>query len=110
MNIVLNNVMASLRNELNIPAGEDDVLAEKISTAVAYVDSALGGATIPQSVYDDCVVGCAADLYNRKSAQLGIMDTGMDGVQPYRIPLDPLRSVWPKLNAIGVLTGRSVIV
>lgn len=37
------------------------------------------------------------------------MDVGDGTVEPYRISTDPLRSVWPKLNAVGVPTGGLVI-
>lgn len=98
-----------LRSQLNVPAGDDERIADCLRTAEQYVTAAIGTERVPDDVRDDCTVACAADLYNSKAAQLGIMDTGIDGVQPYRIPLDPLRGVWPKLNAAGVLTGGSVI-
>lgn len=98
-----------LRSQLNIPAGDDERIHDCLRTASQYVASAIGDETVSEDIRDDCIVACAADLYNSKAAQLGIMDTSMDGVQPYRIPLDPLRSVWPKLNAAGVLTGGNVI-
>ena len=37
------------------------------------------------------------------------MDANTDGVEPFRVPTDPLRAVWPKLNAVGVMCGGSVI-
>lgn len=99
----------ALRNELSMPAGEDDRIHDVIERAKVYVAGATGHETIPDPVYVDCVVGCAADLYNSRNARLGIMDATGDGVEPYRVPTDPLRSVWPKLNAIGIMCGGSVI-
>lgn len=105
-----NILKTSLRSELGIPSGDDTRINEAIATAKIYVAGAVGDADIDANVWRECVVCCAADLYNSKSARLGVMDVGSpDGVQPYRVPLDPLRSVWPKLNAAGLLTGRSVI-
>lgn len=99
----------ALRDELAVPAGDDDRVKRAVDTALVYVDNACNGSTVPCNVYVDCVVTCAADLYNSRSARLGVMDVGTDGIEPYRIPTDPLRGVWPKLNAAGVLTGGNVI-
>lgn len=56
-----------------------------------------------------CIVACAADLYNMRDARLGVMDVGDATVEPFRISTDPLRSVWPRLRAAGVLTGSVVV-
>jgi len=100
-----------LRDELSIPAGDDDRIAAAIRRAQQYVNAAIGDqeAQVDNDVWADCVVSCAADLYNSRNARLGIMDANTDGVEPFRVPTDPLRAVWPKLNAAGVLTGGSVI-
>lgn len=100
---------AALRNELSLPAGEDDRIHDVIARARAYVAHATGDTHVPDEVYTDCVVGCGADLYNSRNARLGIMDANTDGVEPFRVPTDPLRSVWPKLNAVGIMCGGSVI-
>lgn len=98
-----------LRDEVNIPAGDDERLAAKITAAIHYVDSAIGGATVNGDVRDDCIIGCAADLYNSRDARLGVMDVGDSTIEPFRVSTDPLRSVWPKLNAAGVPTGGMVV-
>lgn len=100
-----------LRNELSIPAGDDIRIAAVLKRAQQYVDAAIGTAasTVENDVWADCVITCAADLYNSRTARLGIMNANTDGVEPYRVPTDPLRAVWPKLNAVGILTGGSVI-
>lgn len=100
-----------LRNELSIPAGDDIRIAAVLRRAQQYVDAAIGtaAANVENDVWTDCVITCAADLYNSRNARLGIMDANTEGVEPFRVPTDPLRAVWPKLNAVGVLTGGSVI-
>lgn len=103
-------LMHRLRGEVSVPAGDDDRLASNLAVARIYVASAIGDHPVAAEVLDDCIVACAADLYNMRDARLGVMDTGdAAGVQPYRVSADPLRSVWPKLKAAGVNTGGMVI-
>ena len=90
-------LVSLLRAEVNVPAGDNDRLVDKVTAAIEYVDSAIG------------IVSCAADLYNSRDARLGVMDVGDGSLEPYRVSSDPLRSVWPKLNAAGVPTGGLVI-
>ena len=97
-----NTLLQRLRDEVGVPAGEEDRLTVKLSAAKRYVAHAVGTAT-------DCIVSCAADLFNMRDARLGVMDVGDATVEPFRISTDPLRSVWPKLRAAGVLTGGMVI-
>lgn len=98
-----------LRLEIGVPEGENERINNALSTAAIYVQSATSGATVAPEVVDDCVIACAADLYNMRDARLGVMDVGSADIQPYRISADPLRSVWPRLRAAGVLTGSQVI-
>lgn len=93
-----------------MPAGEDERLDEKLQAAKLYVSSAIGTATIPDALLADCIVSCASDLFNMRDARLGVMDVGDATVEPFRVSTDPLRSVWPKLKAAGVLTGSVVVV
>lgn len=102
-------LIARLRDEVGVPAGEEDRLTVKLSTAKRYVSHAVGGATVDDDLLADCIVSCAADLFNMRDARLGVMDVGDSTVEPFRISTDPLRSVWPKLRAAGVLTGGMVI-
>ena len=92
-------LVSLLRAEVNVPAGDNDRLVDKVTAAIEYVDSAIGGANVSAAVRADCIVSCAADLYNSRDGSL----------EPYRVSSDPLRSVWPKLNAAGVPTGGLVI-
>lgn len=103
------DLITALRSEVNVPAGDDQRLQDCLTRAQAYVDSAIGKAVVPDPVRQDCVVSCAADLYNIRDARLGVMDAADGDLQPYRISTDPLRSVWPKLKAAGILTGGMVI-
>lgn len=99
-----------LRDELSIPAGEEERLRNALSYARQYVNAAIGAATVSTEVYKDCIVSCAADLYNARNARFGVLNAGTDGLDAVRISNDPLYSVWPKLRAAGVLTGKQVIV
>ena len=98
-----------LRDEVGVPAGEDERLDNVIDYARGYVVPAIGDAEVAMNVYIDCVVACAADLYNSRNARFGVLNAGTDGLDAVRISNDPLYSVWPKLKAAGVLTGRQVI-
>lgn len=102
---------ALLRDELSIPAGEDSRIAATLRRAQQYVNAAIGDqeAQVDNDVWADCVVACAADLYNSRNARFGVLNAGTDGLDAVRISTDPLYSVWPKLRAAGVLTGRQVI-
>lgn len=100
---------ASVRDEIGVPAGDADRVQRAITSAISYVDSAIDGHTVDDTVRADCIVSCAADLFNMRDARLGVMDVGDATVEPFRISTDPLRSVWPRLRAAGVLTGGMVI-
>lgn len=102
-------LVTQLRDELSVPAGDEDRIESVIIRAKAYVNAAVGDADLSADVWADCVITCACDLYNARNARMGVMDVGTDGVESFRVPTDPLRAVWPKLNAVGILTGGSVI-
>ena len=97
------------RAEVSVRDGGSYRRVDKVTAAIEYVDSAIGGANVSAAVRADCIVSCAADLYNSRDARLGVMDVGDGSLEPYRVSSDPLRSVWPKLNAAGVPTGGLVI-
>lgn len=105
----LTHLTALLRNEINVPQGDDERISAKLDTAIVYVDSAIGGQTVDRNVRDDCIISCAADLYNSRDARLGVMNMSDSTVEPFRVSTDPLRSVWPKLNAAGIMTGRLAV-
>lgn len=102
-------LLARLRDEVAIPAGETDRLTVKLTAARQYVAHAVGDATVTDELLADCIIACAADLYNSRDARLGVMSVGDGTLEPFRVSSDPLRSVWPKLNAAGILTGSVVI-
>lgn len=105
----INKLVARLRDEVNVPTGDDDRLNDKVMKAVVYVDNAISGQQCPDEVREDCIIGCAADLYNSRDARLGVMNVADSTLEPFRVSTDPLRSVWPKLNAAGVMAGRLAI-
>lgn len=102
-------LLAQLRDDTAVPAGDSERLNRCLKTARAYVDSAIGTAEVDETVKEDCILGCATDLYNARNARMGVMDIADSETQPFRISTDPLRSVWPKLKAAGVNTGGMVI-
>lgn len=102
-------LLTELRSEVNVPAGDTVRLNANLATARAYVASAVGTATVNQTIINDCVIGCAADLYNSRDARLGVMNIADGTTEPFRVSTDPLRSVWPKLKAAGINTGGMVI-
>lgn len=70
-------LVSLLRAEVNVPAGDNDRLVDKVTAAIEYVDSAIGGANVSAAVRADCIVSCAADLYNSRDARLGVMDLSL---------------------------------
>lgn len=102
-------LVALLRDEVNMPAGDNERLTAKIRTATTYVDAAIAGQTCPADVRRDCIVSCAADLYNSRDARFGVMSVADSTLEPFRVSTDPLRSVYPKLNAVGVMAGSLAV-
>lgn len=52
--------------------------------------------------------GHTIDLWQAKDARNGIVGLTVDGVEPFRISTDPMRSAWPKLRAAGIPAGMGV--
>lgn len=73
-----NTLLQRLRDEVGVPAGEDDRLTVKLAAARRYVAHAVGTATVDDDLLADCIVSCAADLFNMRDARLGVMDVGDD--------------------------------
>ena len=67
-----------VRDEINVPYGDDERVRRAIQAAIGYVNGALGGQTVGQEVMTDCVTSCATDLYNSRDARLGVMSVGGD--------------------------------
>jgi hypothetical protein len=106
------DLLKRLRDEVSVPVDDDERLNAKLASAKAYVSSAVGDAKVPDEVLADCIVSCAADLYNSRDARLGVMSVvgSNDGpTDAIHVSTDPLRSVWPKLTAAGVNTGGLVV-
>lgn len=81
-------------------------------TARAYLAPHLFGVNTDDEqisiALDDIVLGVAADLWQARDARNGVMSMITDGVEPYRISADPLRSAWPKLRALGITAGMGI--
>lgn len=103
------NLEQALRDEVGVPEGDQQRIESALTRAEVYVNAAVGGATVPTQVLNDCIVSCAADLYNMRDARLGVMDVSGADLQPYRVSADPLRSVWPRLKAAGIITGSLTV-
>ena len=71
-----NILLQRLRDEVGVPAGEDERLTVKLAAAKRYVAHAVGTATVDDDLLADCIVSCAADLFNMRDARLGVMDVG----------------------------------
>ena len=46
----------ALRDEINVPSGDDDRIARVLVNARSYVLSATGSHSVPDTVFDDCVI------------------------------------------------------
>lgn len=91
-----NILLQRLRDEVGVPDGEDERLTVKLAAARRYVAHAVGTAAVDDDLLADCIVSCAADLFNMRDARLGVMDVGDSDRGTIQISTDPLRSVWPK--------------
>lgn len=83
-------------------------LLEQIETARAYLAPHIEGRGVAQAVVDDCTLSVAADLWQARDARNGIVGLTADGIEPFRISSDPLRTAWPKLRAAGVPAGMGI--
>lgn len=86
---------------------DDDrpTLSDMLKTARAYLAPHIAGYTLAQPLLDDVVLGISLDLWQAKDARNGIVGLTVDGVEPFRISTDPMRSAWPKLRAAGIPAG-----
>ena len=89
---------------------DDDrpTLSDMLKTARAYLAPHIAGDTLAQPLLDDVVLGISLDLWQAKDARNGIVGLTVDGVEPFRISTDPMRSAWPKLRAAGIPAGMGV--
>ena len=89
---------------------DDDrpTLSDMLKTARAYLAPHIAGYTLAQPLLDDVVLGISLDLWQAKDARNGIVGLTVDGVEPFRISTDPMRSAWPKLRAAGIPAGMGV--
>lgn len=84
-------------------------LSKCLVTARAYLAPLLKGHDVPEVVVDDCTLSVAADLWQARDARNGIVSIGdADGIEPFRISSDPLRSARPKLRAVGIPAGMGI--
>lgn len=89
-------------------SSEQSILLEQINAARAYLAPYIEGQDVPQAVIDDCTLSVAADLWQARDARNGIVGLTADGIEPFRISSDPLRTAWPKLRAAGVPAGMGI--
>ena len=53
----------AVRDEIGVPTGDNDRVQRATIAAMGYVDGAIGGYTVSNTVRADCITSCAADLY-----------------------------------------------
>lgn len=83
-------------------------LSDCLATARAYLAPHVAGFDVADALLDDCALSVALDLWQSKDARNGVVAITGDGVEPYRISADPLRSAWPKLRAAGIPAGMGI--
>jgi len=81
---------------------KDALLTDCLEDATALLNKYMGSAVVPTNIVDRCTLMVAYDLYERRNAPNGIVNTqfqGADG-QPAtaRIARDPLQGVYPILS------------
>lgn len=81
----------------------DDLVEESLTVATALVDDFVGVGQVPAEVLDLSYTIVAADLFNRRNAPNGIVNSqfvGADGVTQtgMRIARDPLNGVYGLLR------------
>jgi hypothetical protein len=81
----------------------DSLVEESFSLAQTLVLAHVGTAEVPADVLDLCYLIVGADLFNRRSAPNGVMNSQYataDGIgtEPYRIARDPLAGAYKILG------------
>lgn len=72
-------------------------LADARSLVADHLEDAVKPA--PKRIEDRAVLEVAAELFQRKGARNGVIDTGAgDGIQPFRIARDPMKAAYPLLD------------
>lgn len=91
-----------------LDADDRPALSEMLKAARAYLATHVNGYELADALLEDIVLSVALDLWQAKDARNGIVRLTTDGVEPYRISTDPLRTAWPKLRAAGIPAGMGV--
>lgn len=85
-----------------VQAGETNTefVSSCLAEATELVDTAIQGATVPESVYKRAVLEVGADLYYRRENRSGIavFGTADGGTIPLRTNRDPLAAARPLLQ------------
>ena len=106
----LTDKLADLVNEFDETSKPK--LSDTLNAARAYLAPHIFGVNTDDEqisiALDDIVLGVAADLWQARDARNGVMSMLTDGIEPYRISDDPLRSAWPKLRALGITAGMGI--
>ena len=61
---------ASVRDEIGVPAGDADRVQRAITSAISYVDSAIDGHTVDDTVRADCTIP-----HQHRPSQIGLAET-----------------------------------
>lgn len=71
----------------------DAYVRECTEQGIELVDQYIGGATVPQAMYERAIIETAADLFWRRNAQSGIAQfQSGEGLELMRIGADPLHA------------------
>ncbi|GAA0959139.1 hypothetical protein [Frigoribacterium faeni] len=87
-----------LRSYVGITARDDADLERALTTGVALVDQYVGSAVVPVGVRDYSYLVAASEVFQRKSAPMGISQFATADGAPMRVNRDPLVSVYPLLQ------------
>jgi hypothetical protein len=89
--------LEDLRAYVGATARDDADLTRALATGVALVDRLIGAATVPAPVVEQAYLVAASEVFQRKSAPMGISQFATADGAPMRVNRDPMVSVLPIL-------------
>jgi hypothetical protein len=97
--------VSELREYVGTSTTDNDFLHSCIEQGQALVVAYVGRHSVPDTVFESCVLQVAAEVFHRRQAPNGIAQfSTMDGA-PIRVARDPMTSVYPIL---GRYVGQGV--
>jgi hypothetical protein len=89
--------LEDLRGYVGAVARDDADLTRALATGVALVDRHIGSATVPAPVRDQACLVAASEVFQRRSAPMGISQFASADGAPMRVNRDPMIAVFPIL-------------